>query len=238
MATSTLPGRRSGAIGRIVDRRAGGSELGQRLRLLALQRPVVLGIARGGIPVAWEVAKALAAPLDVYVVRKLCAPRNPELAIGAIAEGGACVVNRGLLRELQVGPEDLEQAVTTARRELVARTELYRAGRAAIPIRGRDVILVDDGLATGATARAAVRDLRARDGAKIILAVPVGAAATVESLRFEADAVLCLRQPDPLYAVGRWYEEFDPTTDDEVRTLLARSHGAARTGGAVVPTAR
>lgn len=220
---------------KFADRREAGRELGQRLRMLALRSPVVLGLARGGVPVAAEVATALGAPLDVYVVRKIGSPGNPELALGAVAEGGTCVLNRELLRELEVSAEQLEAAVRRARREVAERTERYRGDRPALPVRGREVILVDDGLATGATAKAAVRDLRSHDVAKIVLAVPVGAAATVESLRFEADAVVCLRQPDPLYAVGVWYEQFEPTPDDEVQSLL-RGRPFSDPGTAAAPS--
>ena len=220
MATSATLDRRSRESARFGDRHAAGRVLGQRLRLLGLRDAVVLGLARGGVPVAYEVAAALGVPLDVHVVRKLEAPGDPQPAIGAIAEGGSCVVNRQVLRELQISAERLERAMATARAELRARTELYRAGVPTLPIHGREIILVDDWLATGATARAAVRGLRARDVAKIILAAPVGAAAAVESLRFEADAVICLQQPDPMLAVGAWFDEFDPVPDSEVRALL------------------
>jgi putative phosphoribosyl transferase len=204
-----------------VDRHAAGRELGQRLQPLVLQSPVVLGLARGGVPVASEVALALDAPLDVLVVRKIGAPGNPELGLGAVAEGGAWVLNRNVIRGLEVSSEELEAAAARARREIGAQTERYRGGGPLLDVEGHDVIVVDDGLATGATARAAIRDVRSRGVRKLILAVPVGAAATVESLRFEADAVVCLQQPEPLNAVGLWYEQFEPTSDREVRTLLA-----------------
>jgi putative phosphoribosyl transferase len=207
-------------IRRYTDRHAAGRELGERLSSMALEDPVVLGLARGGVPVAYEVARALAAPLDVLVVRKIGAPGNPELGIGAIAEGDVRVVNQDVIRDLLVSVEELEAALARARLEVDARVERYRRGRSPLEVKGRTAIVVDDGLATGGTARAALRAVRARQPRKLVLAVPVGAPDSVESLRKEADEVICLREPEMMWAVGLWYEHFEPTSDAEIAKLL------------------
>jgi putative phosphoribosyl transferase len=205
---------------RYTDRHAAGRELGERLSPLAAEDPVVLGLARGGVPVADEVARALGAPLDVLVVRKIGAPGNPELGIGAIAEGDVRVLNRDVVRHLLVSVEELEAAIARARAEVDARVERYRRGRPPLEVRGRTAIVVDDGLATGGTARAALRAVRAREPGKLVLAVPVGAPESVESLREEADEVICLLEPERMRAVGLWYEHFEPTSDAEIAKLL------------------
>jgi putative phosphoribosyl transferase len=207
--------------GRFADRHAAGRELAKRLSSLATEEPIVLGLARGGVPVAYEVAQALAAPLDVLVVRKIGAPGNPEYGIGAIAEGDVRVLNQDAVRQLLVSVEELETAVARARAEVDARVRRYRAGQPPLEVKGRTAIVVDDGLATGGTARAALRSVRARDPRRLILAVPVGAPETVGSLREEADEVICLLEPEPMFAVGLWYEHFEPTSDAEIATLLA-----------------
>ncbi len=207
-------------IRRYTDRRAAGRELAERLSSLATENPVVLGLARGGLPVAFEVARALRAPLDVLVVRKIGAPGNPELGIGAIAEGGVRVLNQELVRELLVGAEELEAAIARARAEVEARVERYRGGRPPLEVKGRTAIVVDDGLATGGTARAALRAVRAREPRRLILAVPVGAPDAVRSLREEADEIVCLLEPEVMWAVGLWYEHFEQTADAEIAKLL------------------
>ncbi len=206
---------------RFADRHAAGRELAGRLSGLAAEDPVVFGLARGGVPVAAEVARALGAPLDVLVVRKIGAPGNPEYGIGAIAEGDVRVLNQQDVVRLLVSVEELESAVARARAEIDAGVRRYRGGRSPIDVRGRSVIVVDDGLATGGTARAALRALRARGPSRLVLAVPVGARDSAESLREEADEVVCLLEPDTLGAVGAWYQHFEPTQDAEVVSLLA-----------------
>jgi predicted phosphoribosyltransferase len=210
-----------GIEGRFRDRIDAGRQLAERLSSYA-GRPdvIVLGLPRGGIPVAYEVARALGAPLDVFVVRKLGWPMQPELAMGAIASGGVLVLNEDVIEMVGAGPELIESVAEEERRELARREREYRGDRPPPPIRGRTVILVDDGLATGSTMRAAARAVRKQDPARLVIAVPVGAPETCESLRAEADEVVCVLQPPFFQAVGLWYDRFEQTTDAEVRRLL------------------
>lgn len=184
---------------------------------------LVLGLPRGGVPVAYEVARGLNAPLDVFIVRKLGVPGQEELAMGAIATGGLCALNDAVVRELKI-PADVIEAVSVHERvELKRREELYRGRKPAVNVTGRTVIVVDDGLATGASMRAAVAALRLQHPARIIVAVPVAAAETYMIFQGEADEVVCAATPEPFYSVGRWYEDFGQTSDAEVNELLARS---------------
>ncbi len=182
--------------------------------------PVVLALPRGGVPVGFEVAAALHAPLDVLVARKIGAPGNPELGMGAVAEGGVRVLSEEVLRGLLVSQEELEHSAAKAEAELRARAELYRAGRAPAALQGRTAIVIDDGLATGGTARAAIRAARAMGAGQVLLATPVGARSTVQELRQEADEVICLLEPEPMWAIGMWYRDFSQVPDEEVLALL------------------
>lgn len=205
---------------RFSDRRDAGRRLGERLGSLPIDDPVVLGLARGGVPVAYEVARALGAPLDVLVVRKIGAPANPEYGVGAIAEGGVRVLSDPGVVRMLMSEDELEAATSRARAEVDARARRYRGGRPLIDVSGRTAIVVDDGLATGGTARAALRAVRARGPIRLVLAVPVGAPDTVRALRAEADEVICMLQPELMWAVGTWYEHFEPTSDAEIERLL------------------
>jgi predicted phosphoribosyltransferase len=214
-----------------LDRYEGGRVLAGLLRDYA-HRPdtLVLALPRGGVPVAYEVARALEAPLDVFLVRKLGAPTHEELAMGAIASGGVRVINREVVEELDISREDIDATAAREAMELQRREVRYRDGRPPPDVRGRDVILVDDGLATGTTMRAAVAALRQQEPARIVVAVPVGAAESCEDLACEADEVLCARRPEPFYAVGLWYRDFAQTSDEEVRELLALASRAQHVG--------
>ena len=203
-----------------LDRADAGRKLAGALERFRSRSPVVLALPRGGVPVGFAVARALGAPLDVIDARKLGAPGHEELAVGAIAPG-AVYVDRLLVRRLGVSAAYLEQITTAEGRELERRERLYRSGRPPLDVEGRVVILVDDGLATGATARAAVASLRQRRPAQVILAVPVGAPETVARLREVADDVVCLDTPPDFRAVSLAYRDFSPTSDAEVVSCLA-----------------
>lgn len=184
---------------------------------------LVLALPRGGVPVAFEIANALHAPLDVFLVRKLGVPGQEELAMGAIATGGIRVLNHALVKYLGVPDHVIDSATAAEQAELDRREQAYRGMREAPDVRGRIVILVDDGLATGSTMRAAVAALRQQKPARIIVAVPVAAASTCQEFREEVDEIICATTPDPFYGVGQWYEDFSQTTDEEVRDLLKRA---------------
>lgn len=205
------------------DRRDAGRRLSERLEPYRAEHPVVVGIPRGGVPVAAEVARALGAPLDVAVVRKIGAPQNPEFAMGALAEGGVHVLSAKVVRAAGLSDAKLRALIDEVEGELAARVARYRGSRDPVDIAGRTVILVDDGLATGRSALAAAISLRRRGAARVILAVPVAAPASVEALRAEADEVVCVEMPADLWAVGLWYEDFSPTADEEVASLLAEA---------------
>jgi putative phosphoribosyl transferase len=184
---------------------------------------VVLALPRGGVPVAYELAKALDVPLDVFVVRKIGLPGHEELAMGAIASGGVLVLDRRLVQALGITQSELEEAIAAQRRELERREAAYRDGREPLDLEGKTVILVDDGLATGATMQAAAQAVCRMNPAQIVVAVPVAAAETCDEFRADVDDIVCAATPSPFLAVGLWYEDFSQTSDDEVRDLLARA---------------
>jgi len=185
---------------------------------------IVLGLPRGGVPVAYEVARKLHAPLDIFVVRKLGVPGHEELAMGAIASGGARVLNHDVLGHLHIPEDIIDLVVENEQRELERREREYRGDRLPLNLTDRTVIVVDDGLATGSSMRAAVKALRQQQPRKIVVAVPVGARETCESFKNEVDTVaVCAITPEPFNAVGMWYRDFSQTTDDEVRQLLSRA---------------
>lgn len=210
------------------DRADAGRRLVEMLADYAGKDVIVLGLPRGGVPVAYEVALGLDAPLDIFVVRKLGVPGRSELAMGAIASGGVRVVNERVLRELELPDSTLASVAASEQHELVRQESALRGEIPAEQLRGRRVIVVDDGLATGASMRAAVLALHAQDVAEIVVAVPVAAPATCDSLGEEVDKVVCVITPHPFSSVGQWYTDFDQVDDDEVRDLLAR---AARRDG-------
>jgi predicted phosphoribosyltransferase len=211
---------------RFRDRADAGRELAPQLTSYAGQPDVVvLGLARGGVPVAAEVAVGLSVPLDVFVVRKLGVEGRAELAMGAIASGGVRVLNPSVIQGLAIGDDEIERVAARERRELERRTLLYRDGRPAPDLAGKVVIVVDDGLATGSTMRAAVAALRQLGPRRIVVAVPVGSPVTCGELREEADEVVCLRTPHHFSAVGEWYRDFAPTTDDQVAGALRSAPG-------------
>jgi putative phosphoribosyl transferase len=206
------------------DRAEAGRRLAEKLTTYAnCDGVIVLALARGGVPVGYEVAHALSLPLDVFIVRKLGMPGHEELAMGAIASGGVRVLNEEVVRQLPNAGAAIKTATDREGHELERREVEYRDGRPALELRGRMVILVDDGLATGATMRAAVAALRERGVAKLMVAVPVGSPETCAELRAEVDEVICLSAPGAFRAVGQFYEDFTQTTDQEVRELLART---------------
>lgn len=205
---------------RFADRRAAGRELAAQLLRYRGQDVVVLGLPRGGIPVAYEVSSALGAPLDVLVVRKLGVPYQPELGFGAIGEGGVRLLNQAVLPHVRVSARDIDAVESAERAELERRVLRYRGGRDRIPLVGRTALIVDDGFATGSTARAAALVARAQGAARIVLAAPVGASDTVAQLRAFAHDVVCLGTPVPFLAVGGGYRRFPQTPDEEVCSLL------------------
>ncbi|HSP17550.1 MAG TPA: phosphoribosyltransferase [Thermoanaerobaculia bacterium] len=212
------------------DRDEAGTLLGRELarRLGTRDDLVVLALPRGGVPVGFGVAQALGAPLDVFVVRKLGVPGHEELAMGAIATGGVRVLNDEVLGYIPVSREAIEAVATREQQELERREQAYRGNRPPLDVTGKTVIVVDDGLATGSTMRAAVRALRKMQPRAIIVAVPVAARQTCSELRKEVDDLVCLRTPEPFQAVGLWYETFDQTPDEEVHELLDRAAGAGK----------
>lgn len=220
------------SVTRYQDRREAGRVLGAHLHERApLIDPVVLALPRGGVPVGFEVARAIDAPLDVFVVRKLGVPQQPEFAMGAIASGGFEVLNKPLIAELGITPFEIASVADREVAELARRENLYRHGRPPIDVRGHTCILVDDGLATGFTMRAAIAAVRHGGARRLLVAVPVGSPETCADLAAEVDEVVCPLQPEALHAVGWWYDDFSPTSDHEVHECLAAA-GQAQAGHA------
>jgi putative phosphoribosyl transferase len=206
------------------DRRQAGAELATHLMQLKGRRDVVvLALPRGGVPVGYEVARALDAPLDVFVVRKLGLPGYAELAMGAIASGGVRVLNEDVVSLYGIPEATIDEVARIERAELERRERTYREGRALADLRDRIVVLVDDGLATGSTMKAAVEAVRAYEPSRIVVAVPVGSPDTCREFAEVADEIVCARAPDRFAAVGQWYRDFSQTTDEEVRALLQRA---------------
>jgi putative phosphoribosyl transferase len=217
-----------------VDRTEAGKMLAEALFDYAGKADVfVLALPRGGLPVAYEVAKALAAPMDLWLVRKLGVPGQEELAMGAMAGKDTRVLNQEIINLLNIDQVSINAAVAREQAELERRNSLYRQGRPPPDIQGKTIILVDDGLATGATVRAAIVSLRHAGAARIIVAVPVAAASASEKIRKEADKLVCLYTPEPFYGVGQWYDDFSQTTDEEVLALLDRAN--TKPGRTVAP---
>jgi putative phosphoribosyl transferase len=215
------------------SRQEAGAELADQLRKYRGRNDViVLALPRGGVPVAYEVAEALDAPLDVFLVRKLGMPGHSELAMGAIASGGVRVLNEDVIQAYRIPEQAIDAVARNEEEELKRREREYREGRPPLDLAAKTVILVDDGLATGSTMRAAVEAVRLHRPARVIVAVPVGAPSTCEEFADIADETICARTPAPFFAVGQWYQDFSQTSDDEVRTLLqervARSRAVER----------
>jgi len=206
------------------DRHDAGRQLAARLTAYA-NRPdvLVLALPRGGVPVAYEVAQALNAPLDIFLVRKLGVPGHEELAMGAIASGGILVLNDDVVRRLRIPRMLIDAVIEKEKQELARRERLYRGDRPPPEVRDRIVLLIDDGLATGATMRAAAAALRRQKPARLVVAVPIAAPSTCAELEDDTDEVICAATPEPFHAVGLWYRDFSPTTDEEVRELLQRA---------------
>jgi putative phosphoribosyl transferase len=209
---------------RFADRADAGRRLAERLRDYAGRDDViVLGLPRGGVPVAAEVARALGVPLDVFLVRKLGVPGREELAFGAIASGGARVLNRDVVTTLGIDERTIEEVAKREQAELERRAEAYRGTAEPPDLEGRTAILVDDGLATGASMRAAVEAVRGLGPERVVVAVPAAARQTCDALARAVDEVVCLLTPEPFFAVGMWYRDFSETTDDDVRAALAEA---------------
>ena len=208
---------------RFRDRIDAGRKLAVQLRQYEGEQPVVVALPRGGVPVGYEVARALQAPLDICVVRKIGVPWHPELGVGAVAEGGFVYINPGIVRHVGLGQRELSEVTEQKRAEVDERVRKFRGVRPRSERRGRSVLLVDDGIATGGTTRAAILSIRAQKPARIVLAVPVAAAETLRELEPEVEHVVSLLTPDSLYAIGLWYEDFSQVSDAEVVRLLSHA---------------
>ena len=206
------------------DRTEAGQVLASKLtKYLNQVDTVILALPRGGVPVAYEIGKELGLPVDIFVVRKLGVPGHEELAMGAIASGGVRHINRDVVDQLRIDSETIDVASRREQKEIERRERLYRGQRPPVDVRNKTVILVDDGLATGSTMRAAIAALRQHRPARIVVAVPTAAPQTCSEIADEVDEIICAATPETFYAVGQWYQEFSQTTDDEVRELLARA---------------
>jgi len=206
------------------DRIEAGQILASKLtKYLNQVNTVILALPRGGVPVAYEIGKELGLPVDIFVVRKLGVPGHEELAMGAIASGGVRHINRDVVDQLRIDSETIDSASRREQKEIERRERLYRGQRPPVDVLNKTVILVDDGLATGSTMRAAIAALRQHRPTRIVVAVPAAAPQTCSEIAAEVDEIICAATPEPFYAVGQWYQEFSQTTDDEVRELLARA---------------
>lgn len=217
------------------DRADAGRRLAGRLTFLRGSEVVVLGLPRGGVPVAFEVARELDAPLDVIVVRKLGLPAQPELAMGAVGEGGVRILNREVVRRAWVAAEDLAAVEQRERQELARQARQFRAGRSRVDLGGRTAVVVDDGIATGSTARAACQVAREQGARRVIMAAPVGAPGSARSLQGACDQAICLRTPAFFSSVGEWYADFAPVPDAEVAALLQRAAAKPTVSGPASP---
>ncbi|SRR5690606_22399664 len=213
------------------NREDAGRRLAAELRAYAAERPVVLALPRGGVPVGYEVARALAAELDVWIVRKLGVPWYPELGVGAVAEGGYIHLTDAVLRRIGLSEDQLARLIDTKQREVKERVRRFRGERPGPRLRDRTVILVDDGIATGGTVRAAIHSIRAQAPKRLVLAIPVAAPDTVAALSAEVDRVVCLLTPIDLSAIGLWYQDFRQLSDDEVVEILERARSEREANG-------
>lgn len=205
------------------DRVDAGEILANKLSKYAAENPLVLGLPRGGVPVAFEVAKALKAPLDVFIVRKLGVPGHEELAMGAIATGDVRVLNESVIEYLHISKEAIATETRKEKEELKRRERVYRSGRDPVNVANRTVLLIDDGIATGSTIKAAIAALKKQKAGKIIVGVPVAPSSTIEELKKEVDDLVCISTPDLFMAISVWYDEFPQTTDEQVRELLKKA---------------
>lgn len=220
---------------RFRDREDAGRQLASELRGYAKDSPIVIALPRGGVPVGFEVARALGAPLDIWVVRKIGVPWHPELGVGAIAEGGQLFVARELINQIGLSGLELAQLTETKRREVEQRVRLFRGDRPRPSLRGRTVLLVDDGIATGGTVHAAIEAIRAEEPKHLVLAVPVAAPDSLSELGPLVDRVVCLLTPSDLHAIGLWYDDFTQVPDEEVLRLLERARRAVAASRPVPP---